>query len=636
MYKHSVPIYNSHVTKERRAAYLQSFQRAEISRVFLIASYSRETGEVNDYALLCENIAWLKQNGIEAGIWVGETIGHGGLVHNLKQGNSTKNALVSLSGEPVPGTFCPLTESFGDAMCRLFRTLAGTGVEYILIDDDFRLSYHGREFFCFCDKHLSHISALCGEQVTRELLQQQLFTGGPNRYRDAYFKAMGDSLRALARRIRSAVDEVDRSISLALCMVHNHWDADGVDPMELTQIFRGDAKPLLRLHGAPYWASISADKSLAYVFEMSRMFAAFSQGSDFELMNEDDTYPRPRMRCPASYLTLHDAVMRADKTAHGTLKYMYDYVSTLPYEQGYLDAHCRHLPHLRDVEKRFEKGKQAGVGVVIFPNLLKDVEADITLPKVQSPLPTAGSMLAHCSIPTTYLERDICRAIFGESIKRVPNSDLDGGLVLDATSALLLDERGVDVGLAKGQTLRTLFSEPAPSRIHSADRSEQAMLLRNKGRILQAALADGAAVQLYISQKGEEEQPLCYRYENAKGQRFLVWLFDSISLERDSDLIQGYLIEDALSTGIEWAAQRPLPAKCPHNPGLYIMCREGESSLTVALFNCFADEIPAPTVQLNGGYHTLDCSNVGGKLQGDTVVLDTLPAFSFTAFTVTK
>ena len=36
-----------------------------------------------------------------------------------------------------------------DAMCQLFRTLAGSGVEYILIDDDFRLSYHGREFFCF-------------------------------------------------------------------------------------------------------------------------------------------------------------------------------------------------------------------------------------------------------------------------------------------------------------------------------------------------------------------------------------------------------------------------------------------------------------------------------------------------------
>ena len=56
MYRYSAPIYNSHITPEKREAYLASFRAARIERVFLIAKYNFETGEVFDLPLLRENL----------------------------------------------------------------------------------------------------------------------------------------------------------------------------------------------------------------------------------------------------------------------------------------------------------------------------------------------------------------------------------------------------------------------------------------------------------------------------------------------------------------------------------------------------------------------------------------------------
>ena len=82
MYRYSAPIYNSHITPENREKYLATFRAAKIERVFLIAKYNFETSEIFDLPLLRENIAWLRENGISPAIWAGETIGHGGLVHD--------------------------------------------------------------------------------------------------------------------------------------------------------------------------------------------------------------------------------------------------------------------------------------------------------------------------------------------------------------------------------------------------------------------------------------------------------------------------------------------------------------------------------------------------------------------------
>lgn len=637
MYRYSAPIYNSHITSEKRTAYLQTFRDAKIERVFLIAKYSFETGEVFDLPLLRENIAWLRENGIQPAIWAGETIGHGGLLHDTGRKGRATTPLRNFDGEDLGGTRCPLDKGFRRALLQIFRNLAATGAEYILIDDDFRISYHGRVHCCVCEAHLAEMSRRYGTPVTREQVRDAVMHGGKNSLRDVYLQTMGDTLRDLAREIRAAVDKVDPCVGLSLCTCHNHWDLDAADPVELTHIFAGKKRaPLLRLHGAPYWAWISPDKDLPFVMEHARMFAALSQGNGFELMNELDAYPRPRHNCPASYMELVDAVLRADQTTHGALKYMYDYISPLGYETGYLDAHERDLPALEKLEKMFTTGEQAGVRVCVEPHLIAESDSDLTPPYTQMPRPIAGTMLTRCSIPTTYTNEGVCRAVFGEAVTKLPDSALDKGLVLDAVSALLLAERGVDVGLAKGQELRKCLCELTPSRVLHADGGGQSILIKAAGKFLTAALTKDAEVQLNILANGTE-YPLCYRYENAAGQRFLVWLFHSATVARDSDLTKGYLIQKAMTEGVEWAAKKPLPVKCPKHPQLYVMCRKDEKTLTVGLFNCFPDTVYTPTLALNGEYTAIaDAVNVTATVAGNTLTLSSLPPFSFCAIQVKK
>ena len=128
MYRYSAPIYNSHITPERREAYLQTFRAAKIERVFLIAKYNFETGEVYDIPLLCENIAWLRAQGISPSIWAGETLGHGGLLHDVKGKNGAPalTPIRNFDGVDQGGTRCPTDKRFADNLAQIFRTLAST------------------------------------------------------------------------------------------------------------------------------------------------------------------------------------------------------------------------------------------------------------------------------------------------------------------------------------------------------------------------------------------------------------------------------------------------------------------------------------------------------------------------------
>lgn len=638
MYRYSAPIYNSHVTPERREAYLATFRAAKIERVFLIAKYDFETGEVFDLPLLCENITWLREHGVSPAIWAGETLGHGGLLHDPKgkDGKPSLTPIRNFDGEDQGGTRCPTDKRFVENLTRIFRTLASMHPDYILIDDDFRLSYRGRVHACVCDAHLAEMSRRHGAPVTREQVRDAVMHGAPNPLRDIYLQTMGDTLRDLAKKLRAAVDEVDDTVGLAPCTVHSHWDLEGVDPVELTHIFAGQKRaPLLRLHGAPYWAWFSPDKDLPHVLEHARMFAALSAGNGFELMNELDAYPRPRRNCPAAYMELVDAVMRADNSTHGALKYMYDYISPLGYETGYLQAHERDLPALEKIEKMFAEGKQTGVRVCVAPHLIGKSDSDLTPPYTQMPRPVAGTMLSRCTLPVTYTEDGIARAVFGEAVTKLPASALDEGLMLDAVSALLLAERGVDVGFANAQDLRARLCELCPNRVID-EAGVPAVLIRTRGTYLTADPKENARVLLSITANGER-YPLCYTYENAEGQRFFVWLFHAAKIARDSDLTEGYLIQTAMTTGVEWAAKRPLPAKCEKHPQLYMMCRKTEKTHTVGLFNCFPDAIFAPTVTLDDSYQKLtDTVNTTATVKGNAVTLSNIPPFSFCAFTVEK
>lgn len=625
---------NHSVNGESIAEYVRQLKAARADRVLLATNGPCDDAEAEDAQIesLTENVRRFRANGIEPAVWVGATIGHGVVLSILDDDRCAEHTqLMDVYGRVRPGTHCPSDPSFRRLTSRYVARIAGTGVKTIFLDDDYRMSQHGGNFCCACDEHMRWMRKLCGEEIEREDLMRLAFSGKPNRYRDAWLKAQGDSLRLLAKDIRSAVDAVDPGVCVALCAAHCQWDIDGTTPIELTDILAGNNPKILRLHGAPYWTSFNNyTTELPSVFEHERMFASFCRGQGIELFAEGDTYPRARCNSPAAYLELFDAVMRADGSFDGSFKYMIDYVSSPYYETGYLERHIRDMDRLEAISRMFDGRKIRGVAVPTYPQLLKNADLDLSTASEYSPYPLASTALATAGIPTVHEEEGLCCALFGEAARHIDVEKLKNGAILDAVAAEILREHGIDTGL-RGELH---FESETVLALRSPEPAEQAGVHLGEGRLASVEMEKSCRVRLYAD-SGAGEIPFAYTYQNANGQKFLVFLYDSSSLPRISGLHRGYLVQNLLRESAEWIADRKLPAFCGGNPGLYCLCKEGEGSLSVGLFNCFADSVLNPEIRLWKNYRSIEFLNCSGTLCGDRVVLDApIGAFDFIAFEV--
>ena len=626
MYRTWIPIHGRTLSKETRDIYLKQLQEAECAHIVIVAFEMDKDGA---YEALADHIAFFQSHGVEAGIWIGTTIGHGEILsHDTKLEETPQyTPLVNTLGQTISGTRCPLDPAFRKDFAAYCARLGKTGAKTLLLDDDFRLSRRvGGAFCCTCDRHMAEMNRLVGEDLDREEFCRRAFSGEANKYRDAWIKAEGDSLRLLAREIRAAVDP---DVRISLCTVHSHLDIDGVDGMELTHIFTGNHPPLLRLHGAPYWAKISSDKDLPSVFEVARMFASFCDG-DVELISEGDVYPRPSYNIPASYLELFDAVMRADGRHSGILKYMVDYCASPLFETVYLAHHKADLKDLTAIKSRFGAGASLGVRVHIAPHRFRNADLSLDPPSDQSPYPNAGAMLQAAGVPTVYTGSGFCDAAFGEEGRYLDPAACKNGLILDAVSAILLTRRGFDVGLSEIGT----FSAGTAAALRAHDPFEHATLMNGKGRFLSPTLKNGAEILEYALVNGEE-LPLLYRYENAQGQRFLVSLFSGMSVHRSSGIFHSYLHVQSLRSGIEWLTKKPLPVRLPISKGLYSLASERDGHRVILLCNTGEDRILSPTVTLDRPYTGISAIGCTAQLSGNTVTLSSpLPALSFAALEV--
>ena len=75
-------------------------------------------------------------------------------------------------------------------------------------------------------------------------------------------------------------------------------------------------------------------------------------------------------------------------------------------------------------------------------------------------LPTMSQELCvDNSIPTAYGDGESASIVFGESAYFVTDDVLSRGVVLDGMAALILQEKGIDVGLRRWETASEIFAE---------------------------------------------------------------------------------------------------------------------------------------------------------------------------------
>ena len=137
---------------------------------------------------------------------------------------------------------------------------------------------------------------------------------------------------------------------------------------------------------------------------------------------------------------------------------------------------------------------------------------------------------------------------------------------------------------------------------------------------------------------GEAEgAPCCCRYENAKGQRFLVYAFVARSSLQKMDgngVMRSIGRARQVRSQLAWLSGREPDAICDGAPDLYIMVKKGKDGLSVGLWNFGVDTVDAPTVHLGADWDTVECTHGTAVLDGRTVRCQVLPPFTACFFTV--
>lgn len=182
-------------------------------------------------------------------------------------------------------------------------------------------------------------------------------------------------------------------------------------------------------------------------------------------------------------------------------------------------------------------------------------------------------------------------------------------------SVKILTEKGIDVGLrgVGNSVIKDLLYFPKYDDMVKGNYTDMATF--------EIEVDDSAEVITYCI-GGEKNYIDAYHYENALGQKFLVYSFD-IALT-DENRYRNYLTQLQLFDSIEWLSGKKNIVKCAGNPDLYVLAKQKGNETAIGLWNLFTDGIITPTIELDHEYAEAEFVNCTGELKGDKVVLSTI------------
>jgi hypothetical protein len=229
----------------------------------------------------------LRGSGLRVGILLQSLIGHG-------TPTDAKFQRITTAAGTAKNSFCPLDPDFKNYIRQAVATVTATRPDFLLVDDDFRLS-HG-DFGCFCPLHLAAFNKVVEGHFTRESLMQTL------RREDAESRRLGSawesvrlaSLASLAQAIREEINSVDPDLPCGFCAC-----GEMNVTVPLAKILAGRKPPFIRINNAWYLEN-DGRGLLGRVYWMAAQMEAFKEVP--ELLSESDTYPQNRYCTPARAL----------------------------------------------------------------------------------------------------------------------------------------------------------------------------------------------------------------------------------------------------------------------------------------------------------------------------------------------
>ncbi|MCD9025553.1 hypothetical protein [Cohnella silvisoli] len=559
--------------------------------------------------LLRERIADLQALDIEPAFWLGHTIGHGGSLS--AGGDAAFQQIVGPEGKEAAGCYCPLDKAFAGYIGEALAVMAESGVGLILLDDDFRLHTHKPDASvgCFCPLHLQAFQEKTGIRMEREQLIKQALQGKPNEIRRAWLEVLGESLLGFAQRIEQAVHAVNPAARIGLATGMTLWSNEGVDMLSLLQALAGPTQPFLRTIGAPYWAK--EPSQAGWVIELTRLQQSWAGRWGVELAAEGDTFPHTRYHCSSSML---HAYQQGLITAGfpGMIHYPVVYSPPPDHEPGYVALQEESAPYYAALSRFFPADYgDVGVTPVYRPNNFMHVampedigQSAATWPEE----PVALRYLARLGIPVAYEDNEGPVLLSGYGAAGLPDEELerllDRGAILDATAAIWLAERGIDVGFRSSNAGKAPRFESFSEEIFSGSYTGHLIWLLTSGEGIYRAfdVLEGATVISRFEGNGEDERyPAVFLYENGQGRRFCVMAFDFYQARNGVQLVYNYARQEQLTRCLAWVNRVPVAVTVNGHPDVRVICRKklGGARLAIGIQNNHLDPIRNPVLRLD-------------------------------------
>ena len=566
-----------------------------------------------------KSFEYFKENGFDCGAWI-QTIG---LPYALSKEDTEKakhfTKIIGLMQDNINegiNQFCVLDRNFVEYCKETVKICIDAGYKMIMLDDDLCISL--RNAGCACEKHLKLFYDNLGYEISNKEIYDNLTKGKPNKIRSAWMKTIGDTLKDFCKELRDFVDSIDPEIRMGFCSGYTSWDEEGADAIELTKILAGNTRPFMRLTGAPYWIVWQdrfCGQNFQSVIEYVREQVAWckEKGADIELFDENDSYPRPRHTVPAAYMEIYDHALRFS-TDTGSFKYMYDYTSAYDYEKGYIRAHNKNKKIRQFISDK--KGTE-DEGIIIF-DVQRKLE-HITLPEdgnyyhfSTEVFRNAQRFITKQAMPVKYIGTDNTVAVFGEVARFFEPEKYNKGIILDLPAALILKEKGYDVGLIGSE-------KDFPMLEHFGDK-EKVSLTLDKGKTYKLKVNENAEVLSSFEFDGGVFAPSSYIYENKEGQKYFVYAFDGNSPKTlNSSLYSSYYRRKCLAEAIIKMGGN-LPYFINDCTDVYTIANKDENSLSIFIANMGQDILYEPEFTLFDTYSKAEIMGGEASLKDNKLI----------------
>lgn len=604
--------------REKLIKKLHQLDAEELIICFMKGDHDMFSDFYGGLELLKENISFFESRGIKTAVWI-ET-----LAFYMKP---EYVHLTTIDGRALQW-ICPIGENFLSDFCAFVKEVAKSGVKKIVLEDDFRMQITANPSACFCDNHMKLYRERLGEDVTREKMREMVFSKGMNKYRRVWMDANRETLNTLAKRIRSAVDEINPKMEFRLCAGPTLFGGDGSNIFDLVDILKGEkGKCELRLIGGPYWLDA---KSISAPMDFERMQMLECKKRGVTAVVEDDVCPRQRHVISSYRLEFYHTVAIADGNFDGVQKYAFNYVSDFDYDNGYVEKSEQNKELYREIERVFKNKTCRGLHLVDAPDFIEHAK-ELPLAVEKRVMYSSGrKFLSDLSLPAVF-EPGSVNVIFGENARCIDKKWLKNGSILDLKSALVLQEMGVDVGIDFVKSL----DEETPRIFNGTiedyfDYGNKIGINGGTVPYCNVSLSKNAKQRSSIRVMNKDMVG-SYTYENANGERFLVYGFEMDRVINVNGTIRNFNRQKQVVDLYEWlSGGDKLPAVCVGNPDLYLMTKVGDGAMAIGLWNNFEDEMMQKTIKLHKPYKKARFIGCDGMLLGDEIILaKALGAYSY-------